>query len=160
LSVWQTRRARIHARYRKRKKWPTTRRSRRGYKPFPLPANNYRIWSHDELAALNSEAGAADWGADLVSGLVQLAHGAIGIPTVEYILSKGIKSDQYASLNDAVTLLDRSGMATGTVPGVIPQTGVVNDDSQPYPVFGWLEAKWVTNPVVLNPGNPGAPVAS
>ncbi|HXC94849.1 MAG TPA: hypothetical protein VNU92_04065 [Edaphobacter sp.] len=130
-----------------------------GYKPPPLPANSYRSWSRDELAALNSEGGEGYLGADILSGVVQvITGGVIGVATVEYILSRGIKSDLYASLNDAVTLLDRSGMATGTVPGTIPQTGVVSNDGQPYPVFGWLEAKWVTNTVVADPGHPGAPV--
>ncbi len=94
-----------------------------GYKPPPLPAKNYKSWSHDELAALNSESGEAYWGADILSALVQLGGGVIGIATVEIILGRGIKSDQYASLNNAVTLLDRTGMVTGTVPGTIPQTG-------------------------------------
>jgi hypothetical protein len=132
-----------------------------GYKPFPLPANSYRSWSHEELAALNTEAGEGYLAADGLSILAQTLRGsAIGIAVVEEILHRGIKSDLYASLNDAVTLLDRSGMATGTVPGTIPQTGVVNNDGQPYPVFGWVEAKWVPNTVVLNPGNPVAPVVS
>ena len=126
-----------------------------GYKPPPLPANNYRNWSRDELAALNPEGGEGYLGADILSGVVQaVTGGPIAVATVELILHRGIKSDQYASLNDAVKLLDQSGMATGTVPGTIPQTGVVNNDNQPYPVFGWLEAKWVTNTVVSNPTVP------
>jgi len=130
-----------------------------GYKPPPLPSNSYRSWSRDELAALNPEGGEGYLGADIMSGLVQaILHNPIGIAVVEEILHRGIKSDLYASLNDAVTLLDRSGMATGAAPGTIPQTGVATNDSQPYPVFGWLEAKWMPNTVVANPGHPGAPV--
>jgi hypothetical protein len=123
-----------------------------GYKPPPLPTNSYRSWSRDELAALNSEGGEGYLGADILSGVVQaVTGGVIGVATVELILSRGIKSDLYAQLNDAVQALNRSGMVTG-VPGAIPQTGVTTDDGQPYPVFGWLEAKWVPNTEVFNPG--------
>jgi hypothetical protein len=123
-----------------------------GYKSPPLPSNAYRSWSRDELAALNSEGGEGYLAAEVLSGVVQaVLGGVIGIATVEAILNRGIKSDQYASLNDTVVLLDRSGAATGNVPGGIPQTGVTQNDNQPYPVYGWLEAKWVTNTTVLQP---------
>ncbi len=121
-----------------------------GYKPPQLPANNHRNWSRDELAALNSEGGEGYLAADILSGVVQaVTGGPIAVATVELILGRGIKSDQYASLNDAVQVLDQTGMATGTIPGTIPQTGVTTNDAQPYPVSGWVEAKWVTNQVVV-----------
>ncbi len=112
-----------------------------GYKPPPLPSNQGRTWSQSELANLNSTAGTAYLGAEILSGLLQ---GVIGIATVELILSKGVLSDAYASNNDVVSLLSRQGaVIDAPATTITANAGIHHNDSQPFPVYGWLEAKWV-----------------
>ena len=120
-----------------------------GHAPFspPLPPRRERTWSKDELAAINSEATAAFLGVELISGLIQAIsplHGSVvGAAVVEEILSRGIKTDEYDTgpLRNINTLDASHVVATGT-------NGVVTDDNQPYPVFGWLELSWMSPQIV------------
>jgi hypothetical protein len=115
----------------------------------PLPERHDRTWSKDELAKMNSEAATAILGVELFSGLIQTLnplHGsAVGAAVVEGILSRGIKTDEYnTEAIRNVNILDTSHMA-GVAASQLPVTqGIVTDNNQPYPVFGWVEASLVS----------------
>ena len=123
-----------------------------GYKPPHLPPNSGRRWSREELARLDPEAGSAYLGAEIVSGALQLLTGGVlSAGVVELILSRGLQTDAYASLNDAVDILSREGAVTNAKANSIPpKAGITLNDAQPFPVYGWLEAKWVQNPIVVH----------
>lgn len=117
----------------------------------PLPPGNERTWSKDELAAIDSDATTAFLGVDLISGLIQaLKLNPIGIGVVEEILSRGIKTYEYdTGPLRSVNILDHNH-AVGVTARQLPNTeGVITDNNQPYPVFGWLEVGWVSPEVKL-----------
>ena len=126
-----------------------------GYKTYPLPANNVRTWSTGELAVLNSSAGTGYDVGYILSTAVQLETGGlIAAGVVDYILSRGIKSDAYASLNDVVDISSTQGSVTIAAGSGFPlNVGITHNDNQPFPVYGWLEAKWVSG-LVIGPVGP------
>ncbi len=132
-----------------------------GYKQFPLPANKGRRWSRSELAALNSSSGSDYLDAEIVSAALQVLGlgGPIGAVVVDSILARGIQSDAYASLNDLVDISSTHGAVNNVSPGSIPQNaGVTHNDAQPYPVYGWLEVKWVNTIGTVQEGKAAATV--
>jgi hypothetical protein len=118
-----------------------------GYKKFPLPHNQGITWSRDELAALNSSGGTAYLGAEALSAYYQVVNplgGLIAAGVVDYILSNGVLTDSYDPSNDLVNLLSTQGAVNNAAATNIPQTGITHNDGQPFPVYGWLQAMWVT----------------
>jgi hypothetical protein len=62
---------------------------------------------------------------------------------IEYILQRGFKVDAYDPIPE-INVLDLSHTVFNTLPEDIPSgAGVVVDNTQPYPIFGWLDAKWI-----------------
>ena len=62
---------------------------------------------------------------------------------IEYILQRGFKVDAYDPIPE-IDVLDSSHAVFNTLPENIPSgAGVVVDNTQPYPIFGWLDAKWI-----------------
>lgn len=112
--------------------------------PWP-PERKDRKYLRGELDQLNSENGTMT---DLITVLVDLIAINIPIPMlvyyVTYILEKrGILTDEYAKLPE-FNLLDGSHAALNVpVSNLPPNLGIVSDDIQPYPLFGWIEARWV-----------------
>jgi hypothetical protein len=74
-----------------------------------------------------------------------LAGALVGVGALYayFILRRGILTDEYAPL-PPVNIRDGSH-AVVNVPAseIRPNAGVALDDSQPWPVIGWLEARWV-----------------
>ena len=66
---------------------------------------------------------------------------------VAFILSRGIRTDEYDALPE-INILD-SGSAVRDAPAdnIPVGAGVVVDNDQPYPIFGWLEVRRV--PIVI-----------
>jgi hypothetical protein len=115
------------------------------YTPFPLPDRQTVIVTKDEL----QDASALVTLEQIVS-LFDL--NVVGTVLTEQALAHGIETDAY-DLPD-VDVIDRSH-AVGFVPaGNIPGgQGVVVDDSQPYPVFGWIEVRH-HRPGIVTGGGP------
>jgi hypothetical protein len=117
------------------------------YRPPRLPERHDRTYSRDQLDKLSSGAGIDILIIDAVAGLVAAAlpwGGLFLTAYVEYILSRGIRTDEYEPL-DEVNILDATHAVVNAPASAIPAgAGIVADEIQPYPVFGWLEAKWVT----------------
>jgi hypothetical protein len=60
------------------------------------------------------------------------------------ILGRGIETDQYDPL-PSVNVLDAGRAVNNVAASQIPAgAGIATDDTQPFPVFGWIEAKWQT----------------
>jgi hypothetical protein len=125
----------------------------RKYTPPQLPARRSCVYSKDELNALSPGVGkdilAIDILAPLVDALLVIIGGGgiwlgafLGI-YIEYILRRGLEVDAYDPIPE-VDVLDASHAVFNTLPENIPSgAGIVVDNTQPYPIFGWLNAKWI-----------------
>jgi hypothetical protein len=123
--------------------------SHAGYTSPPLPERHGRRWSKDELSKLNPDAGSAytdgEWISAVTQALNPLAGSVIGSAVAVAILERGIETDEYDCdpIKNVNTL--NASHAVGAPADNIPVgPGVVQDDTQPYPVFGWLELAWVS----------------
>jgi len=116
-----------------------------GYTPPPLPKRNDSFWSREQLEALSSKVGGVYKTADILSAVFQAVIGsAITIPLVEAILNRDVLTDLYDTDDiRAINILDASHAVTADAVNIPAGQGVVTDDDQPYPVFGWLEARRV-----------------
>jgi hypothetical protein len=103
------------------------------YAPFPLPERQTVVVGKAEL----QDASALVTLEQIVS---LFSINVIGTGLTEQALAHGIETDFYGVPD--VDVIDRSH-AVGFVPaGSIPGgQGIVVDDSQPYPVFGWIEVR-------------------
>jgi hypothetical protein len=124
-----------------------------GYHPPPLPARTTHNYSSDELNALDNSAGTDILWASAAADAVTLATGGpIKAGVVEAILRRGVQGDIYAPLNNAVDMLSTTNAVENALATSIPpNAGVTVDDSQPFPVSGWLEVKWVSPTLVDSP---------
>jgi hypothetical protein len=139
-----------------------------GYTSPTLPTRNEVTWTKDDLAKLgNPEAASAYTWFEVLSGVDQAInplHGSlIGTAVVEGILSRGIKTDAYdCDSIKGTNILDRSHPVLVAASDIVAPTappddsnffvsqGLVTDDSQYFPVFGWIEAYWVKPGEVLS----------
>jgi hypothetical protein len=121
-----------------------------GYIPPPLPHRNAKRYSRQELDALSPGVG----NQILEGEAVTLFAGALGGPAnaaqVAAILSRGIETDEYDPLPQ-IDINDAQHAVTNAFANAVPPgAGIVHDDAQRFPIFGWLEAKWVDS-AVLHP---------
>lgn len=117
----------------------------RKYTPPNLPARRSCVYSKDELNALSSGSGKDILAIDIIAPLVgYLIGGGLFLAAyIEYILQRGFKVDAYDPIPE-VDVLDSSHAVFNTLPEDIPSGGgIVIDNTQPYPIFGWLDAKWI-----------------
>jgi hypothetical protein len=114
-----------------------------GYTPPALPQRIEHTWSREDLDALSSGTGIAILVLDaLAGGIESLVGGTVGVLEVERVLSKGIKTDAYGPIPD-VDILDSSNAISNVSADQIPAgAGIRVNDDQPYPIYGWLEARW------------------
>jgi hypothetical protein len=117
------------------------------YTPPKLPTRRSCVYSKDELNALSPGTGKdillIDIIAPLVGVLVPFIGGLALAIYIEYILQRGFKVDAYDPIPE-MNILDSSHAVFNTLPENIPSgAGVVVDNTQPYPIFGWLDAKWI-----------------
>ena len=115
-----------------------------GYTPFSLPERTERTYSRDQLDSLSRGAGGAIFDVEaLASGIALLLGGPGDAAKVALILERGIKTSEYARVPE-IDILDRGNAAANVFADQIPAgVGVTVNDNQPYPVYGWLEAKWI-----------------
>jgi hypothetical protein len=126
-----------------------------GYKPPQLPANPQKTVSIAELEkddpGATSEISTAEHDAEAVAGVEGLLLGgllgaALGAAAGDLIASRGIKTDAYASLTQAVDIDSTQGAVSNVAAASIPPNqGITLNDNQPFPVYGWLEVKWVSD---------------
>jgi hypothetical protein len=116
------------------------------YTPPPLPIRRNCVYSADELNSL-----AKGIGTDLIVGetLAPLVAALVSLPLafivayVDIILARGLKLDAYEPIPE-VNILDASQAVLNAPVSNIPSgQGMVVDNTQPYPVYGWLDVKWI-----------------
>jgi hypothetical protein len=114
------------------------------YSPPKLLTRHNCVYSKDELNALSPGTGTDILAIDIIAPLVELIIGGLLLALyIEYILQKGIEVDAYDPIPE-INVLDSSHAVFNTLPEDIPSgAGVVVDNVQPYPIFGWLDAKWI-----------------
>jgi hypothetical protein len=114
------------------------------YTPPKLPTRRNCVYSKDELNALSPGSGKDILAIDVIAPLVgALIGGLLLAAYIEYILQRGIEVDAYDPIPE-INVLDSSHAVFNTLPEDIPSgAGVVVDNTQPYPIFGWVEAKWI-----------------
>jgi hypothetical protein len=106
-----------------------------GYTPPALPHRNGHRYSVGEL---NDLGGAGFW-TKLSEGIFAVVNN----PIATLILGRGLETDEYDPL-PAVNLFDLQLAVVNASSSNIPAgIGISQNDSQPYPVFGWLDVKWV-----------------
>ncbi len=64
--------------------------------------------------------------------------------TAYVLFGRGIKTDEYETLPEFNILDSASAVENAFADNIPAGQGVVVDDNQPYPLYGWLEVKWVT----------------
>ncbi|MDA8439689.1 MAG: hypothetical protein M0Z51_12650 [Propionibacterium sp.] len=103
------------------------------YKPFPLPERETVSITKDEL-------GDASALITLEQFLELIQLNVVDTVIAEKALSDGVQTDRYAV--PGVDVLDRSHAVPFVPISAIPSPqGIVVDDGQPYPVFGFLELR-------------------
>jgi hypothetical protein len=122
------------------------------YRPPPLPnCDHSRAYQKAELTSLDNAAAAAILGGEVVSAVAQFLHSPFPVISlfsaaeVDHFLSNGIKTDHYDPLDNRVNVLDSSQQAVDTFGN--PTAGIAHNDNQPFPVFGWIQVKWVVAPL-------------
>jgi len=132
-----------------------------GYKPFKLPDRNDKPWSKEELERLNSGArGGFKTVTELSAAIAVLEPGVGPLRVLEVlgVLNRDILSDEYDTIRlRSQNILDASHALSAPADNIPPidpfevndpnvpndkKKGVIIDDTQPYPVFGWLELKF------------------
>jgi len=118
-----------------------------GYTPPPLPNRKERNYSRQELDELSAGSGIKILELDaIMTGLGALTGGPIDAAKVAAVLSTGIKTDQYDPLPE-IDVLDKGNSLPYVWADSVPVgKGISVSDDQPYPIYGWLEAKWVRPP--------------
>jgi hypothetical protein len=120
-----------------------------GLLPAPRPHRRERVWDKDELDKFNPTAKSVYTGAEFLSaalqefvntGIINTGTGLIDAAEATVILGRGIKTDQY-EIDDLrnVNILDTSHAVTAPGDNIPAEQGVVLNDDQPFPVYGWLE---------------------
>ena len=124
------------------------------YRQPDLPPRRQETYSTDEMNLLSSGSGdRIAIGEDLVEALVALAGVWVGLGVgyaiyVRRILKRGMNADVFDALPEIDVLDPTGGVADVPVTRIAPGAGVILDDTQHYPVTGWLEAYWGA-PVIL-----------
>jgi hypothetical protein len=123
-----------------------------GYTPPPLPQRNDHTFS---VGDINNLAGAGFWTKLIegVSAVLTVLLAPLLLTKALAVAARGFLSDQYdplppvdfrnTDLPDVVLNAPASAVPAGR--------GVTVDNSQPYPVVGWLEVRWAKSTVVVNP---------
>jgi hypothetical protein len=115
------------------------------YTPPDLPGRKECVYHRDELDKLSSGSGIQILLLEALTAAVAASVPVVGLGLaayVVYIFSKGIKTDLYDSLPEIDILESKNAVVNEFADEIPAGKGIVVDDQQHYPVYGWLEAKW------------------
>ena len=121
------------------------------YSPPPLPVRRNCVYSADELNSLAKGIGTDLLVGETLAGFVSVLLTltpitlpfAVIVAYTDIILGRGLKLDAYDAIPE-VNILDNSHAVLNAPVNNIPSgQGTVVDNTQPYPVFGWLDVKWI-----------------
>ena len=118
------------------------------YGPPPLPERTERSYGPGELIKLSGGVGTDIINVDsLVAAVVALnliPDIALFLAAyVAYILSRGIVTDQYAALPEVDVRNADHAVIDVPVDNIPDGAGIITDNNQAHPIFGWLEIGWV-----------------
>jgi len=114
------------------------------YQQPALPPRRDETYSNDQLALLSSEAGKISIWEAVGEVLIAFFLNPILAGYIRYILGKGMKTDVFDPLPDIDVLDPSGGVFDVPVQQIVAGAGIVSDDTQHYPITGWLEAFWST----------------
>jgi hypothetical protein len=122
-----------------------------GYTPPPLPKRTAKNYSLDEL---NSQLGLS-FGEDALGGLAGVLNLVID-PKGLLVLARGVETDEYDATPDMnfSSANPTGAVIDATVGSFSASAGITVDNSQPYPVSGWIEVKWGSVPLQIDPNGP------
>ncbi|HUZ01836.1 MAG TPA: hypothetical protein VMU89_15920 [Thermomicrobiaceae bacterium] len=121
-----------------------------GYQAPPLPPRQPDTWTKDRLDALDPDSARLVSFEQIASILTLFTSpfGAIDLANAEHALAHGVETETYTVPD--VNALDRAHAVPFVPVDQIPGgQGIVIDDSQPYPVFGFLEIRRIRPDVVV-----------
>jgi len=73
-----------------------------------------------------------------------------------FILNRGILTDIYDAPRASSPLDNQNVAAPVSVDQLQPWAGLAEDDTQPFPIYGWLNVWWQEEQIVSEPGPPAA----
>jgi hypothetical protein len=115
------------------------------YTPPKLTPRAECVYDRDHLDKLSSGSGIQILGLKAITDALAalLPWGGLFLTVyVNYILGRGIKTDRYSPVPE-LDVMDASSAVVDVLANAIPASqGIVVSDDQPYPVFGWIEARW------------------
>jgi hypothetical protein len=115
------------------------------YTPPELPPRTECVYDRDHLDKLSSGSGIKilELEAITIAVAALVPWGGWGLAAYgRYILERGIKTHRYAPLPE-LDVMDASSAVVDVLANEIQaDQGIVRDDDQHYPVFGWIEAGW------------------
>jgi hypothetical protein len=114
------------------------------YQQPALPPRRDETYSNDQLALLSSEAGKISMWEAVGEVLIAFFLNPILAGYIRYILGRGLKTDVFDPLPDVDVLDASGGVFDVPVQQIVAGAGIVSDDTQHYPITGWLEAFWST----------------
>jgi hypothetical protein len=117
------------------------------YAPPDPPDRKECVYSRDELDKLSEGSGIQILVLEALAAAVAagVPWGVPGLAAyVAYILERGIKTDAYEPLPEIGILEARNAVVNAYADDIPPGNGIVVDNDQHYPIYGWLEAKWTT----------------
>jgi len=115
-----------------------------GYTPPPLPHRGTKNWKRDEFDAMRQGIGLGILLGEGSGAVLERMLGTAEIDSarVVAILERGINIDLYDPL-PSVDINDAQHAVTRAWANEVPAgAGIVSDNDQPFPIFGWLEATW------------------
>jgi hypothetical protein len=114
-----------------------------------LPDRKEREYGIRELETLASGGGVGLLAVDaLATAVASVIGGFVGLERlVALILRRGIRTDEYDALPEINILDSASAVRDAPADNIPVGAGVVVDNEQPYPIFGWLELRRV--PIVI-----------
>jgi hypothetical protein len=117
--------------------------------PAPLPAKSDWVISWEELGTKYAA----------LIDLIGVENIAALDPVAAYFLARNILTDLYDP-PVASSPLDNQNVATPQpVDGLAPWAGLSEDDAQPFPIYGWLNAWWQDEPMEGDPSGTSADAA-
>jgi hypothetical protein len=118
------------------------------YAPARLPQRSAVTYSRERLSELDSSLGYQILEIDALAGVLPAV---LGPAYVEYVLHRGVLTDGYAAATE-VDVRNADNAVLNALAADIPTgAGVVVDNDQPYPMYGWLEARWEATVIEKRP---------
>jgi hypothetical protein len=74
--------------------------------------------------------------------------GQLGALWVKHVLDERVTTDEYVGAEETSILQSRNAVRNATPDTLETSQGVTRDDSQPYPVLGWVELEWVSISII------------